>query len=99
MKFGLTHFTANCICCDATVTYCHSAEGAAEAWNRRAKPTEASRLMKSVQAGFRCRPKGSSGAWSYCDHRAPDSFELRECDIETVFVSHTAAKATQGGAA
>lgn len=35
--------------------------------------------------GFRCRRVGSTFDWTYIDHRAPDSFELRECEIENIY--------------
>lgn len=38
-----------------------------------------------VAVGFRYRMKGCDQDWYYNYHRDPDSFELRECDIETVF--------------
>ncbi|EMM5100427.1 hypothetical protein ACK249_003774 [Pseudomonas aeruginosa] len=38
--------------------------------------------------GFRCRPKGSSSEteWTHVYHRAPDSFEIRECEIQSISV-------------
>lgn len=43
--------------------------------------------QKAVQScpaiGFRCRRNG--GRWQYIDDRSPDSYELRECEIESVF--------------
>lgn len=44
--------------------------------------------------GFRYRMKGASegfevGDWHYNFHRSPDSFELRECEIETVWAGNT----------
>ncbi len=44
-------------------------------------PTEA--------VAFRCRIKGMT-EWSYIGHRSPDTFELRECEIESLY-THPAA--------
>ena len=41
-----------------------------------------------VAIGFRHRMKGSGPEWSYNYHRAPDSFELRECEIETIWAGN-----------
>jgi hypothetical protein len=52
-------------------------------------PEPAGRQGEAVAIGFRHRMKGSGPHWSYNYHRAPDSFELRECDIETVWAGNT----------
>ncbi|HBO5514531.1 TPA: hypothetical protein L4559_003424 [Pseudomonas aeruginosa] len=47
--------------------------------------------------GFRCRPTGSSSEteWTHVYHRAPDSFEIRECEIQSISVP-TPAEQPQG---
>lgn len=39
--------------------------------------------------GFRCRPMGSTSEteWTHVYHRAPDSFELRECEIQNISIA------------
>ncbi len=46
--------------------------------------------------GFRCRPKGSSSEteWTHVYHRAPDSFEIQNCEIQSLSISTSAEQPT-----